>query len=65
MSNAQTASPRWALILGASSGFGAECALALAAAGHEICGVHLDRKAGLAQVEEIRQKPIVRLKLNF
>ena len=56
MSNAQTASPRWALILGASSGFGAECSLALAAAGYEICGVHLDRKAGLAQVEEITRK---------
>jgi NAD(P)-dependent dehydrogenase (short-subunit alcohol dehydrogenase family) len=56
LSNAQTASPRWALVLGASSGFGAECALALAAAGFEICGVHLDRKAGLAQVEEIKRK---------
>ena len=54
MANAQTVSPRWALILGASSGFGAECAVALAGAGYEICGVHLDRKAGLAQVEQIR-----------
>ena len=56
MSNAQTATPRWALVLGASSGFGAECSLALAAAGYEICGVHLDRKAGLAQVEELKKK---------
>ena len=55
MSNAQTTSPRWALVLGASSGFGAECSLALAGAGYEICGVHLDRKAGMAQVEEIRK----------
>ncbi len=54
MSTAQGGSPRWALILGVSSGFGAECALALAAAGYEICGVHLDRKAGLARVEEIK-----------
>lgn len=54
MANAQTVSPRWALILGASSGFGAECAVALAGAGYEICGVHLDRKAGLAQAEQIR-----------
>jgi NAD(P)-dependent dehydrogenase (short-subunit alcohol dehydrogenase family) len=54
--NTETAGPRWALILGASSGFGAECALGLAAAGYDICGVHLDRKAGLAQVEEIRRR---------
>jgi NAD(P)-dependent dehydrogenase (short-subunit alcohol dehydrogenase family) len=44
----------WALILGASSGFGAECGIVLAEAGYDICGVHLDRKAGLAQVEEIK-----------
>jgi NAD(P)-dependent dehydrogenase (short-subunit alcohol dehydrogenase family) len=56
VSNAQTAGSRWALILGASSGFGAECALGLAAAGYDICGVHLDRKAGLTQVEEIRRR---------
>jgi enoyl-[acyl-carrier protein] reductase III len=54
VSNAQTASSRWALILGASSGFGGEAAVAFAEAGYEICGVHLDRKAGLAQVEEIK-----------
>jgi len=47
---------RWAVILGASSGFGAECAVALAKAGFDVCGVHLDRKAGLAQVEEIKAK---------
>jgi NAD(P)-dependent dehydrogenase (short-subunit alcohol dehydrogenase family) len=56
VSNEQTASPRWALVLGASSGFGAECAVALGAAGFEICGVHLDRKAGLVQAEEVRKK---------
>ena len=54
MSNAQGGSPRWALVLGVSSGFGAECGLALAAAGYDICGVHLDRKAGLARVAEIK-----------
>lgn len=54
MSNAQTMSPRWALILGVSSGFGAKCGMALAAAGYEICGVHLDRKSGLARVAEIK-----------
>ena len=56
MANAQTASPRWALILGASSGFGAEASIAMAGAGYDVCGVHLDRKAGMAQVEEIKQK---------
>lgn len=45
---------RWALILGASSGFGEACARALAAAGYDIFGVHLDRRAGLAHVEEIK-----------
>ena len=54
MSNAQAATPRWAVVLGVSSGFGAECALALASAGNEICGVHLDRKAGLAQAAEVK-----------
>jgi NAD(P)-dependent dehydrogenase (short-subunit alcohol dehydrogenase family) len=46
--------PRWALILGASSGFGEACARALAAAGYDIAGVHLDRKAGLEHVKEIQ-----------
>lgn len=56
MTHAQTTTPRWALILGASSGFGEATALALAGAGYDIAGVHLDRKAGMAHVEEIRQK---------
>jgi len=42
------------LILGASSGFGEACARALAEAGYDIAGVHLDRKAGIAHVEEIK-----------
>jgi enoyl-[acyl-carrier-protein] reductase (NADH) len=45
----------WALILGASSGFGEATALALAAAGYDICGVHLDRRQGMAHVEEIKR----------
>ena len=43
----------WALILGASSGFGEATALALAGAGMSIVGVHLDRKATLANAERI------------
>jgi NAD(P)-dependent dehydrogenase (short-subunit alcohol dehydrogenase family) len=43
----------WALILGASSGFGEACALALARAGLSIAGVHLDRKATLPNAERI------------
>ncbi len=47
---------RWALILGASSGMGEATALALAGAGYRICGVHLDFRAALAHVEEIKAK---------
>ena len=54
MSHAQTTTPRWALVLGASSGFGEACVKALAQAGYDIAGVHLDRKAGLKNVEEIK-----------
>ena len=46
----------WALILGASSGFGEATALALAASGYDICGAHLDRRQGMAHVEEIKGK---------
>lgn len=46
----------WALILGASSGFGEACALELAAAGMDIFGVHLDRKGTLANVDRITSK---------
>ena len=46
---------RWALVLGASSGFGEATALALAAAGYRIVGVHLDFRAALAHVEEIKE----------
>ncbi len=44
----------WALILGASSGFGEATAIALARAGYDICGVHLDRRQGVAHVDEIK-----------
>lgn len=54
MTHAQTTTPRWALILGASSGFGEACARALVKAGYDIAGVHLDRKAGMAHVEQVK-----------
>jgi NAD(P)-dependent dehydrogenase (short-subunit alcohol dehydrogenase family) len=44
----------WALILGASSGMGEATARALAAAGDNICGVHLDFRAALTHVEELK-----------
>jgi enoyl-[acyl-carrier protein] reductase III len=47
---------RWALILGASSGMGEATALALAGAGYKIAGVHLDFRAALAHVDEIKAK---------
>jgi enoyl-[acyl-carrier protein] reductase III len=43
----------WALVLGASSGFGEAVSLALARAGMNVFGVHLDRKATLPNVERI------------
>src|SRR6266849_3263630 len=43
----------WALTLGASSGFGEAASLALARAGLNIFGVHLDRKATQGNVERI------------
>jgi enoyl-[acyl-carrier protein] reductase III len=43
----------WALILGASSGFGEAVSLALARSGMHVFGVHLDRKATLPNVERI------------
>jgi len=49
----QTNGPDWALILGASSGFGEANALELARAGFNIFGVHFDRKAALPHVEEV------------
>jgi NAD(P)-dependent dehydrogenase (short-subunit alcohol dehydrogenase family) len=44
---------RWAVVLGASSGFGEATARAFAAAGWDVFGVHLDRRQGLAHVEEL------------
>ena len=44
---------RWALILGASSGFGAATARALAGAGMNIFGVHLDLRATLPRARQV------------
>jgi NAD(P)-dependent dehydrogenase (short-subunit alcohol dehydrogenase family) len=46
----------WALILGASSGFGEAVALELARAGMNIFGVHLDRREKMPHVAEIQAK---------
>jgi NAD(P)-dependent dehydrogenase (short-subunit alcohol dehydrogenase family) len=46
----------WALILGASSGFGGSTAVALAQHGMNICGVHFDRAATMPAAEEIKEK---------
>lgn len=44
---------KWALILGASSGFGEATALELSRRGMNIFGVHMDRKSALPHVEQV------------
>ncbi len=55
MEKTQFYSDSWALILGASSGFGAAVSKALAAAGMNIIGVHLDRKSTLDNVKKLEE----------
>jgi NAD(P)-dependent dehydrogenase (short-subunit alcohol dehydrogenase family) len=43
----------WAVILGASSGFGEATSLELSKSGLNICGIHLDRRATLPHVQEV------------
>lgn len=45
----------WALILGASSGFGAATAIELARAGMHVFGVHMDRRDTLPRAREVEQ----------
>ncbi|MBN1299767.1 MAG: SDR family oxidoreductase [Melioribacteraceae bacterium] len=47
---------KWALILGASSGFGGACAIDLAKAGYNILGIHLDRQVNMPKVNTIIKK---------
>lgn len=47
--------PGFALVLGASSGFGAAASRAFARAGLDVCGVHLDRKSTLPNAEAVRK----------
>jgi len=46
---------QWALILGASSGFGAAAAKRMAESGMNIFGVHMDRKSGMQAVEDLQK----------
>ncbi|MBC8367432.1 SDR family oxidoreductase [bacterium] len=65
----KTLTGQWAIILGASSGFGAATARALAREGCHIVGVHLDRKATMpavhALVEEIEAQNVKALFFNI
>ena len=51
-----TAGADWALVLGASSGFGGATSLELARAGLNVFGVHLDLRATLPNAERIREE---------
>ena len=53
MNTGDTGRQKWALILGASSGFGAASAVALARSGFHIVGVHLDRRGTLPKAEQV------------
>ena len=46
----------WALILGASSGFGGAAAIELARHGMNVCGVHFDRALHPSRAERIKKK---------
>ena len=54
--SSQTSKQPWALILGASSGFGEAIAVELARAGMNIFGVHMDRRDKLPHVAEVQER---------
>ncbi|HYI22422.1 MAG TPA: SDR family oxidoreductase [Candidatus Limnocylindrales bacterium] len=56
MDEQQDTRERWALVLGASSGFGGAASLALARAGHPIVGVHLDLRGTIASANAVREE---------
>ncbi|MEW6196612.1 MAG: SDR family oxidoreductase [Bacteroidota bacterium] len=47
---------KWALILGASSGFGGASAIELSKSGYNIFGIHLDRQATMPSVQQVIKK---------
>lgn len=53
--NTNSLKDKWALVLGASSGFGEAISIELAKAGMNIFGVHLDRRSTLPKVEEVKK----------
>ena len=53
--NRSQANNEWALVLGASSGFGAACSLKLAEKGLNIIGVHLDTRATLPNAAKVAE----------
>lgn len=56
MSSKTIKNRKWAVILGASSGFGAATSLELAKSGFNIFGVHFDRRAAMPAIKKLRSK---------
>ncbi|HZK66601.1 MAG TPA: SDR family oxidoreductase [Chloroflexota bacterium] len=56
MADKETFEGSWALILGASSGFGGAAAAELARKGMDIFGVHLDRSSTLPNAEKVMEE---------
>ena len=56
MTDGRDSRERWALVLGASSGFGGATAKALGRDGYAIVGVHLDLRASRADAEAVRDE---------
>src|SRR5262249_6473066 len=54
--NDGTLAGSWSLVLGASGGIGAGCAVALATAGSHILGVHLDRAVRQPDVDTLQER---------